>query len=632
MASSFPYPPSASQVQETVDFLPGPRDQATVTKPPQVVAAIPPAPVPLPKIGQYQLSEQIGKGGMGVVFRAMHLRLKRWVAVKLLPDPWALDTRMVARFEREMEVIGRLDHPNIVRAHDAGYAAGYHYLAMELIDGVNLLQVVRTRPEVSVPDACEMVRQAAVGLGHAYEHGLIHRDIKPNNLMLSTAGVVKVLDLGLARLSRSEPGEFETATGVVMGTPDYMAPEQWDSSQVADIRADIYSLGCTLHTLLSRRPPFSGSNFDSRSSKRAAHFQTPPPRLAESRPDVPEGVQTVIDRAMAKDPHGRFQTPGEFAEALGEYARGADLPPLARSTLSVLRTQTDALLAQYQQLANTKSDVSQLSAETAGHTPAMPAVPRRRFKGGGPAAGLLALLVGLAAVVFGVWFSGDRGRVEPPEPTGTQPPAAHKPQPKAGEWFDLLADEPTKAVWPLGRAGTESGWKHDPTTRELWLTAREQVMVQLTELGDVDFELECQVSQNPWIGNVGVYFGDQPAGGESEAVMVGLSGFGLAPGGGAIGAMLAPVRHAGQVFKGREILGTTPIPRPTNTACKFWVLVNRTGEYRVQWEGQSESVPLLPVDRVPRPRSTAGGLGLYAQNSTSQIRNARLRILPSQTQ
>ena len=199
------------------------------------------------QLGQYQLIEELGHGGMGYVYKALHTKLKRTVAVKLLPVDRQRLPQAVSRFHREMEAVGRVDHPNIVRAHDAGEADGQFFLAMEFVEGVTLASLVRRLGPLDVADACEVVRQAAIGLQHVHEHGLVHRDVKPSNLMLTTTGVVKVLDLGLARLQVEEYGHGDaTASSQIMGSADYMAPEQGSNPRDADARADVYSLGCTL--------------------------------------------------------------------------------------------------------------------------------------------------------------------------------------------------------------------------------------------------------------------------------------------------------------------------------------------------------------------------------------------------
>jgi serine/threonine protein kinase len=215
----------------------------------------PDAHVP-PQLGPYLILGRLGRGGMGVVYRARHRELDKVVALKVLSAD-RVDEAAVARFRNEMKAAGRLGHPNIVTALDAGRVGGSYYLAMDYVDGADLSALVERLGPLPVPDACELIRQAAVGLQHACECGLAHRDVKPSNLMLARGGVVKVLDLGLARpLSDLPAPERLTATGVLLGTADYLAPEQIDRAHTADARADVYGLGGALYFLLTGSPPF----------------------------------------------------------------------------------------------------------------------------------------------------------------------------------------------------------------------------------------------------------------------------------------------------------------------------------------------------------------------------------------
>jgi serine/threonine protein kinase len=281
------------------------------------------------QMGPYCLLEQLGQGGMGAVYRAEHVRLKRTVAVKVLPPGLLHDTRAVARFRREVEAVGKLDHPNIGRASDAGEASGWPFLVMELIDGVDLAKLAARLGTLPVADACEVCRQAALALQHAHEHGLVHRDIKPGNLMLTPAGVVKLLDLGLARVCGDQPvSEVLTATGVVIGTPDYMAPEQATEPRSADIRADLYGLGCTLYRLLTGVPPFGGPGQSTLAQKLLAHALAPVPPIRDRRPEVPEGLAALLVRLLAKSPADRPATPAEVEAALRPFAAGQDLVAL----------------------------------------------------------------------------------------------------------------------------------------------------------------------------------------------------------------------------------------------------------------------------------------------------------------
>ena len=276
-------------------------------------------------LGSYVLLEQIGAGGMGLVFRARQKVLQRECALKIIRKDRLQSDEAIERFLREARVAARLKHPNIVAIYDAGVVNGVHYLAMELLQGITLAQRVKEYGPLAVGQACLYVGQAAAGLQHAYEQGLVHRDIKPQNLFLeNSSDQVKILDLGLARV-RELAQEDETASGeltkegAVMGTPDYMAPEQALDTRTADQRADIYSLGCTLYFLLTGRPPFPGGSL---TEKLLAHQQKEPPALDQLCAGAPRGLAEVLRKAMAKQPQDRHQTPAEFAAALVplEYA------------------------------------------------------------------------------------------------------------------------------------------------------------------------------------------------------------------------------------------------------------------------------------------------------------------------
>ncbi len=281
------------------------------------------------QLGNYQLLEELGHGGMGTVYKALHLLLMKVVALKVLPIDRMSNVEAVARFRREMKAVGRLNHPNIVQALDAGEVNGTHFLVMEFLEGAVLSRLIARRDPLPVPDACESVRQAALGLQHAHEHGLVHRDIKPSNLILTPAGQIKVLDLGLARLC-DEASNSEELTGLsrAVGTADYMAPEQAFGTGLIDIRADVYSLGCTLYHLLAGRTPFSGLGHERAINKLMAHAHRPVPPIRGSRPEVSHELVQVLDRLLAKDPTERFATPAEVVAALQPFTAGADLPKL----------------------------------------------------------------------------------------------------------------------------------------------------------------------------------------------------------------------------------------------------------------------------------------------------------------
>ncbi len=281
-------------------------------------------------VGPYVIHEEIRRGGMGAVYRARHTLLNRVVALKVLPPDRFRDPHALARFRREMESAGAIDHPNLVHASDAGESGGTHYLVMEYIDGLDLDRLVREHGPLPVPTACEIVRQAAQGLEHARQKGLVHRDVKPSNIMLTRDGRVKLLDLGLALLRDGRAqGVHLTDSGVVLGTVAYMAPEQASEPHGVDIRADLYSLGCTLYFLLAGRPPFGGNGDLSPIKTLLAHAHEPAPPIQAIRPEVPESLAAVLERLMAKSPVDRFQTPSEVSAVLEPYCDDAPARPLA---------------------------------------------------------------------------------------------------------------------------------------------------------------------------------------------------------------------------------------------------------------------------------------------------------------
>ncbi|MBV9122592.1 MAG: SUMF1/EgtB/PvdO family nonheme iron enzyme [Planctomycetes bacterium] len=266
---------------------------------------------------RYHVLGLLGAGGMGAVYKALHRPMERQVALKVISPKLMGDAGAVARFRREVKAAARLSHPNIVAAYDAEHAGDLHFLVMEYVEGQSLAALVEDKGPLPVAEACDYVRQAALGLQHAHEHGMVHRDIKPHNLMLTAGGVVKILDFGLARVGGpAEAGATLTQAGVLMGTPDYMAPEQASSPHAADIRADIYALGCTLYFLLTGRPPFPKGTLV---QKLADHLERTPPPLAAVRSDVPAELSRLVERMLAKDPAQRYQTPGEVAQVLALF-------------------------------------------------------------------------------------------------------------------------------------------------------------------------------------------------------------------------------------------------------------------------------------------------------------------------
>lgn len=302
-----------------------------------------------PLVGDYELLSELGKGGMGVVYKARHVRMNRVVALKVIDRERLRNPDAVRRFYQEVEAAARLHHPNVVIAYDAGQAGDTHYFAMEYVEGEDLDQYLRKHGPLPVGLACDFIRQTALGLQHAHESGLVHRDIKPSNLIVEAPGKiavqdvakdgdggdpsqssvlrrmhqpkgprVKILDMGLARLhqpdeDRGSAGEL-TREGRVVGSVDYMAPEQWMNASTVDIRADLYSLGCTFYFLLTGVVPFPGDEPMEKMLKH--HLDTPKP-VEVLRNEVPSKVASVVRRLMAKCREDRYQTPAELAMLMG---------------------------------------------------------------------------------------------------------------------------------------------------------------------------------------------------------------------------------------------------------------------------------------------------------------------------
>lgn len=307
------------------------------------------------RLGDYELQNVIGRGGMSVVFSARHTHLGRDVALKVLLPTHQQHGISRDRFAREMRAVGALDHSAIVRATDAGQYRNTSYLVMEKIDGVDLTRVFRKLGPLSIPDACQVVAEAARGLAYAHEKGVVHRDVKPSNLIINHQGKVKILDFGLARV-QSVVGEvsMQTTVGQLLGTLDYMAPEQADGSDV-DARADIYALGATLFKLLGGSPPH-GRSVDVPILEHLNRLAgTEAPRLTEFRDDIPAVLVELIAEMLRKDPGERLANAAEVADRLAEFTDGADLQALRDQAYSpdggdVSERSSENMLADMEQL------------------------------------------------------------------------------------------------------------------------------------------------------------------------------------------------------------------------------------------------------------------------------------------
>jgi serine/threonine protein kinase len=276
-------------------------------------------------IGKYKVLERLGSGGMGSVYLCEHKLMRRRVAVKVLPTAKASDPSSLERFYREARAVAALDHPNIVHAYDIDQEENLHFLVMEYVDGASLQELVKRSGPLDPVRAAHYLRQAALGLGHANDRGLIHRDIKPGNLLVDRLGTVKVLDMGLARFFNDEEDILtKKYDESVLGTADYLAPEQAVDSHDVDIRADIYSLGATFYYMLTGRTPFGEGTV---AQKLIWHQSRQPKAVTAVRPEVPQELAAVLQKMMAKQPAQRYQKPQEVADALAAWTQGTIPPP-----------------------------------------------------------------------------------------------------------------------------------------------------------------------------------------------------------------------------------------------------------------------------------------------------------------
>jgi serine/threonine protein kinase len=337
--------------------------------------------------GNYKVLDQLGTGGMAKVYLCEHQVMRHQVAIKVLPPAQAQNPSAVERFYREARAIAALCHPNIVSASDIDQADGLHFLVMEYVKGPSLLEMVIRQGPLHPQRVADYLRQAANGLQHAFEAGLVHRDIKPANLLVDPTGTLKILDLGLARFFADEEDNLSHKYDeAVLGTADYLAPEQAEDSHNVDIRADIYSLGCTFYFCLTGSPPFNQGSF----TQKLIWHQTRRPRpIADFRDDVPAGLIAVIDKMMAKDRASRYQIPAEVASAVAAIREGIAVLPSWDTTVN-------------------KADGTRKEAASGAPKPRTPtpSTPRRFWW---LAAGLCLLLV-LAGVTIFLFMGGTPSR------------------------------------------------------------------------------------------------------------------------------------------------------------------------------------------------------------------------------
>lgn len=361
------------------------------------------------RLGPYQLERFVGGGGMGAVFRALDTTLDRIVAVKVLSRQQSADDEMLRRFRNEAQSAARLDHENIGRVYAVGSEEGWHFIVFEFIEGMNLRDVVAETGPFDVARTINVAIQVADALEHAADREVVHRDIKPSNIIITPAGRARLVDMGLARLHQVAGDQDLTASGMTLGTFDYISPEQARDPRSADVRSDLYSLGCTIFYMLVGRPPFADGTMV---QKLLQHQQDPPPSIEALRPDVPKRFAAVLARLMAKDPNDRQQRPAELI---------ADLVGIADEEGIDVAASSPATAAAVEAVAQTTAP------------PAASALP------------WLVPLAGLAAVVAALWWVSARPRWMPP--AGGQAAAIDSPLESAAVDGAGPAKDEVKRPW-----------------------------------------------------------------------------------------------------------------------------------------------------------------------------------------
>ncbi len=470
-------------------------------------------------LGRYRILQEIGGGGMGTVFKAEHVNLKQIVALKTIKVSKQEDNHqhLVDRFRRELKAIGAIHHTHVVRATDGGEEDGVYFLAMEFVDGIDLAKLVKRLGPLEVADACELIRQAALGLSCIHSLQLIHRDIKPSNLLLAREGIVKIADLGLARfLDQDIPLSELTPHNQILGTADFMAPEQARNARSADVRSDIYSLGCSLFCLLVGHPPFPPPQFSNYAEKLLAHQQEPIPRLQDVRKrdgadDVPVDfaeVDGVLGRMLAKAPEDRFADPNEVVAALEPLTVGHRVRELYERSLPVPipASRSDAG-------TSTPNDREDLTGDSTDSERGHATTSRRRWQRWG-LLGLGLLIMGaLPLYISGVFspLENQQGSEFPPEkPISVSSPARDLPVAPfqldalpADTWHNLLTRPPNELIWPED----EQSPSWNPTAQEVAAEVGDLGILQFGETQAPNYKYPIELKQKQQKGGIGLCLG-----------------------------------------------------------------------------------------------------------------------------
>jgi hypothetical protein len=409
-STALPSPPlpEAGAGRTTRGAAPGTQTPAPGSPLPLPAASLPPA---LASNSQYEILRELGRGGMGVVYLARNIKMDRVEVLKVVNQALLDRPESVERFLREIRSAARLRHHNVVTAYSVPELGDVMAFAMEYVEGEDLARLVKARGPLPLAHACYYAQQVALGLQHAFEKGMVHRDIKPQNLILTREGkkhIVKILDFGLAKATREKGAQMDlTGSGVMMGTPDYMAPEQARDAASADIRADVYSLGCTLYYLLTGKPPFKGRSFFEVLQAHQVEEATP---VEQVRPEVAAELAAVVKKMMARDPAQRYQAPAEVAQALAALLKqgvAGPAPTTARAAPAAVRSavaeETNVPPARVETHPASHGTLAEGrgTAGGSGRRPAGKAAAGSRWRAGAVVAGCVLLLV-----LAGLWAAG----------------------------------------------------------------------------------------------------------------------------------------------------------------------------------------------------------------------------------
>ncbi len=572
-------------------------------------------PEKIERLGSYVLSKCLGGGGMGDVYAATHDLMKaRPVAVKVLKPHLTGNTHFVQRFLREIEALaGVKAHPNLIRVEYADFVDGIPYLVMEYVHGKDLDHVLKYQGSLSAADASAVIHQAASGLAAIHAAHFVHRDLKPSNLMLARDGVIKILDLGLAKLRLPEEARDElTGSHCQMGTMDYMAPEQAENPRNVDIRADIYSLGCTYFKLLTGRAPYS--QFASPAKKTDAHANVPFPGLPDA---VPDDVRRIIGKMTAKSPADRYSSPADLVKDLEKAISGSDLVALSARLPNPPEDEITADFAT--PVSKDRSTVAEASS------PAAVPPPDVRYRRRWPVlalVGALAISIGVFAVI--AFTRPDAAEPSVRELDALEPFLLHP----------LLDKAPISLVW--NRAGGDASFEFDPRRQQLAISFPENAMFQLGKVSSPNFTFQIGIKQNLWTSGSGVFWGYRdnalPAGSKCEAIFQFLK----------ITRRSNPdrffiVRGRGEVstdkFGQRRISPEDQYESPMDDPIGEQILIVKIFQHRlhsVTMQGKRmEKVASREANEEYEPNDYRGGVGTINILAASVYRNALIKLDPT---